>query len=86
MDLIQKLYFQKMQKIKENIKRISKSYLLKDILVLDKIKSSQILLDILKALAFQIGKEVSYSEIARMVGRDVKTIQRYIDILEKTLW
>lgn len=69
---------------KRILNELVNSYLLKDILVLDKIKSSQILLDILKALAFQIGKEVSYSEIARMVGRDVKTIQRYIDILEKT--
>jgi len=60
------------------------SYLLKDILVLDKIKSSQTLIDILKALAFQIGNEVSFNEIALNVKRDVKTVQRYIDILEKT--
>lgn len=72
----------------ENKKRILSelisSYLLKDILVLDKIKSSQTLIDILRALAFQIGNEVSYAEIARLVGRDIKTVQRYIDILEKT--
>lgn len=60
------------------------SYLLKDILILDKIKSPNTLVDILKALAFQIGNEVSFAEIGNLVGRDVKTIQRYIDILEKT--
>lgn len=72
----------------ENKKRILSeligSYFLKDILVLDKIKSSQTLIDILRALAFQIGNEVSYAEIARLVGRDIKTVQRYIDVLEKT--
>jgi len=60
------------------------SSLLKDILILDKIKSPKLLTDILKALAFQVGNEVSFSEIAKLVGRDIKTVQRYIDILEKT--
>src|SRR3989338_11195105 len=60
------------------------SYLLKDILILDKIKSPNTLLDILRALAFQVGKEVSFSEIGNLVGKDVKTVQRYVDILEKT--
>jgi len=60
------------------------SYLLKDVLVLDKIKSPTLLTDILRALAFQIGNEVSFSEIGKLVGRDTKTVQRYIDILEKT--
>lgn len=60
------------------------SYLFKDILILDKIKSPNTLVDILRALAFQIGNEVSFAGIGNLVGRDVKTIQRYIDILEKT--
>ena len=60
------------------------SYLLKDILILDKIKSPDTLIDILKALAFQVGNEVSFAEIGNLVGRDTKTVQRYIDILEKT--
>ncbi len=60
------------------------SYLLKDILILDKIKSPNTLIDILKALAFQVGNEVSFAEIGNLVGRDTKTVQRYIDILEKT--
>ncbi len=60
------------------------SYLLKDILVLDKIRSPETLIDILKALAFQVGNEVSFTEIGKLVGRDTKTVQRYIDILEKT--
>ncbi len=59
------------------------SYLLKDILSLERIKGSRQLLDLLKLLAFQIGNEVSLSELATQVRLDVKTVARYLDILEK---
>ena len=60
------------------------SYLLKDILELDKVKNSKIILDLLRLLAFQIGNEVSLSELGRQLGIDYKTVARYLDILEKT--
>lgn len=63
---------------------ISNSYLLKDILALDRIKSSRTLLDLLKLLAFQVGSEVSISELATQLGVDVKTVKRYLDLLEKS--
>ena len=63
---------------------LSQSYLLKDILELDRIKSSRTLLDLLKLLAFQVGSEVSLSELGRQLGVDYKTVGRYIDLLEKT--
>lgn len=69
---------------KRIIGEIAGSYLLKDILELDKVKNSKILLDLLRLLAFQIGSEVSLSEIARQVGLDYKTVARYIDLLEKS--
>ncbi len=59
------------------------SYLYKDILALDRIKSPDLLRDIVRALAFQVGSEVSHNEIANMVKADVKTVGRYIDVLEK---
>lgn len=59
------------------------SYLFKDMLALDTIKSPSTLLDIVKCLAFQVGNEVSLNEIAKTVQRDVKTVGRYIDALEK---
>jgi len=59
------------------------SYLFKDVLALDRIKSPNLLLDITKCLAFQIGSEVSHNEIATTVGANVKTVARYIDLLEK---
>jgi len=61
------------------------SYLYKDILVLDNIRSPDRLRDLTRALALQIGKEVSLSELGRMVsgGMSVKTVARYLDVLEK---
>jgi predicted AAA+ superfamily ATPase len=65
------------------ITEISNSYLVKDILAFDRVKNSKILLDLLKLLAFQVGSEVSLSEIGTKIGVDYKTIQRYLDLLEK---
>lgn len=69
---------------KRILNEITGSYLLKDILALERVKSSKILLDILRLLAFQIGGEVSLSEIATQVGIDSKTVARYLDLFEKT--
>ncbi|MFZ2976074.1 MAG: ATP-binding protein [Candidatus Moraniibacteriota bacterium] len=63
---------------------IAHSYLLKDILELEKVKSSKILLDLLRLLAFQIGNEVSLSELAQKVGINTKTVARYLDLFEKS--
>lgn len=66
------------------LSEIAHSYLLKDILAFDRVRSSHTLLNLLKMLAFQIGSEVSLNELASNLGADVKTIQRYLDLLEKT--
>jgi predicted AAA+ superfamily ATPase len=63
---------------------ISNYYLLKDILAFDRVKNSRTLLDLLKLLAFQVGSEVSLTELGTQVGVDIKTIQRYLDLLEKS--
>jgi uncharacterized protein len=65
------------------LEELAHSYLLKDILALERVKSSKILLDILRLLAFQIGREVSLSEIAKSVQIDGKTVARYLDLFEK---
>jgi len=67
----------------EAITEITNSYLVKDILAFDRVKSAKILLDLLKLLAFQVGSEVSLTEIGTQLGVDYKTIQRYLDLLEK---
>jgi len=63
---------------------ITNSYLFKDILSFDRVRSSKTLWDLLKLLSFQVGCEVSYNELATQVGADVKTVQRYLDLLEKS--
>ncbi len=65
------------------ITEIANSYLLKDILTFDRVKSSRTLLDLLKLLAFQLGSEVSINELATQLGVDIRTVQRYLDLLEK---
>jgi len=68
----------------EVLEELVNSYLLKDVLTLDKIKSSQQLLNLLKLIAFQVGSQVSLSELASQVKLDVKTVDRYLDILKKS--
>lgn len=60
------------------------SYLLKDILALENVKGSKILLDLLRLLAFQVGNEVSLAELAQNLPIDPKTVARYLDLLEKS--
>lgn len=38
----------------------------------------------MRLLAFQIGKDISYNELARALNVNVKTVQRYLELLEKT--
>jgi len=66
------------------LEEIVNSYLLKDILELEKVKGSKIVLDLLRLLAFQAGSEVSLSELGRQLGLDYKTVARYLDLLEKS--
>lgn len=67
----------------ELLRELVDSYLLKDILSIERIKGSRQLYDLLKLLSFQIGSEVSLNELATQIGMDVKTIGKYLDILEK---
>jgi predicted AAA+ superfamily ATPase len=62
---------------------LSKSYLYKDILALGGIKKPDLLEKLVKALAFQIGNEVSYTELAQLLGVDKNTVSSYILLLEK---
>lgn len=59
-------------------------YLFHDILTYETLRRPELLDRILKALALQIGSEVSYTEIANLVGTDKNTVSRYIELLEKT--
>lgn len=65
------------------LNEITNSYLLKDILELEKVKGAKVLLDLLRLLAFQIGSEVSLTELGSHLRIDYKTVARYLDLLEK---
>lgn len=67
----------------EVLRELSSSSLYKDILEFQEVKNSNVLVSLLKALSLQIGGEVSYNELANVVGIDKKTVERYIDLLEK---
>jgi len=67
----------------DTLMEIAGSYLLKDVLALDRIRNSRTLSDLLRLLAFQVGSEVSLNELATKLSIDVKTVQRYLDLLTK---
>lgn len=67
----------------ETLISLSGSYLYKDVLTLGILKKPQILEKLLQALALQLGSEVVFHEVAQIVGADPKTVENYIDILEK---
>ncbi len=69
---------------KEVLKQLTDSYLYKDILIWNKINKSEKLVKLLQALAFQIGSQVSYNELGKMVGLDNETIDSYLQLLEQT--
>lgn len=68
---------------RKNMEEIAKSYLYKDILKVDTIRNAESIEKLLKALALQIGQEVSYNELASTVGINKKTVEKYIRILEQ---
>ncbi len=68
----------------EILMELVNSYLLKDILSFDKVKNSKKLYDLLRLLAYQIGSEVSKNELSDSIGVDAKTVERYLDLLEKS--
>ena len=68
---------------KELLNNLSNSYLYKDLLSLESIRKPALLSKLLTALALQVTSEVSYNELAQTIGTDNKTVEKYIDLLEK---
>lgn len=65
------------------LERIAESYLFKDILTFQRVKNSQAIKDLTKALAYQIGSEANENELSNRLKIDRKTVVSYLDILEK---
>ena len=68
----------------EEIMEITSNYLYKDILTYGQLKRPEILHEILKLLAFQIGGEISLNEISNKISMNVHTVKKYLELLEKT--
>lgn len=66
----------------ENLNEIASSYLFKDIYTFQQLKKPEVILDLLKLLAFQVSSEVSFTELAGKLKVDQTVIQRYIQLLE----
>lgn len=65
------------------LKNLAGNYLYKDILMFENLRRSDLLDDLLKLLALQIGAEVSMHELAIKLKCNIKTVERYLDLLEK---
>lgn len=68
---------------KEYLYEIINSYLLKDILVFEGIKHADKIYNLLRLVAYQIGKEVSVQELANQLQLSKNTVANYLDLLSK---
>lgn len=72
------------EEAKDRLDEISSNYLYRDILRFDGIKKTDVVNKMLMLLALQLGQEVSYIELGRQLGINRLTVERYIDLLEKS--
>lgn len=68
---------------REILEELTSSQLYKDILEFQEVKDSDTIRNLLKALALQIGSEVSYTELSQTLSISKNTVERYVDLLEK---
>lgn len=68
---------------REILRLLSDSYLYRDILQWGEIHKPERLVKLLQALAFQVGNQVSYSELGTLCQLDAKTVEKYIQVLER---
>jgi uncharacterized protein len=69
---------------RERLSVLSQSYLYKDILSLGQVRKPEVLQKLLRAVALQLGNEVSLNELGNLVGVDKNTVMTYLDLLEKS--
>lgn len=66
------------------LKELKTSYLYRDVFDFQGMKNADIFMNLVKALAYQIGNEVSYAELANLLRINRATIERYIHVLEQS--
>jgi len=68
---------------KKTLNELLNSYLYKDLLKWGRLQKADKIIRLLQALAFQVGNEVSYSELGKIVELDKQTVEKYIQLLEQ---
>lgn len=68
---------------KDILKNLVSSYLYKDVFAYQEVRKPQIIEKLLQLLAFQLASEVNYNELAKNLGVNIATVEKYIDLLEK---
>lgn len=71
------------ERMRRDLETLQSAVLYKDILALEGVQKPRLLMNLLKALALQVGAEVSNSSLANLLDTSVQTVDRYVDILEK---
>lgn len=71
------------QEAPDRLRELADSYLFKDIFNFQQLRKSEILVRLLRLLAFQISSEVSFQELATQLGIDQSVVQKYIHLLEE---
>ena len=68
---------------KRLLMQLANNYLYRDLLAYKGVRKPEVLQKLVRALALQIGSEVSYNELSNLIGVDKETIENYINLLEK---
>ncbi|MBO7496535.1 MAG: ATP-binding protein [Salinivirgaceae bacterium] len=69
--------------VRDILMNLSSSYMYQDLLSMEGVRKPVLLEKLLVALALQVGGVVSYNELAQTIGSDAKTVEKYVDLLEK---
>lgn len=77
------IHLQDVEDKTDYLNELVNSYLLKDILEFENIKNSDKIFDLLRLIAFQIGSEVSNTELGRQLSMSKNTVEKYLDLLSK---
>lgn len=67
----------------EILRELAGSYLYKDVLAWRDIRRPEVLDKLVKALALQLGSEVSFTELSSLIGVDKATVENYVQVLEQ---
>ena len=69
---------------KKILQNLIQNFLYKDMLLLEGVKKPDKIVKLLQALAYQVGSQVSYNELSKLLGMNIATVEKYIIMLEQS--